>query len=75
MQNGIIFSSSCGTRNSEVSANRDGRRRHQSRGSPDHLDVIDQNQKKEELANTPTADTTKRPAKIPPSVLFNMLML
>ena len=47
MQNGIIFSSSCGTRNSEVSATMIGGRRSQPRRLADHFDVVDQHQQHE----------------------------
>ena len=48
MQNGIIFSSSCGTRNSDVSATVIAGCRNQPRRLPDHFDVIDQHQQHED---------------------------
>ena len=47
-QNGISFSSNCGTRNSEVSRHRDRGGRNQARGLAHHLDVVDQHQQHED---------------------------
>ena len=53
MQNGIIFSSSCGTRNNEVSATMIADAEAMPRCLADHLDVIDQHQQHEDAGEHP----------------------